>query len=147
MTTEVDNYLEHFGVKGMKWGKRRSASSSSSSSDAPKKTRKELRVLNKAEKVKTAKEHDAKVMNARDNFNKDAQSYVDAKKKYDSDRKVIGKEAAEKALIDAHGKYVDSFNTATMATTKEKHKQMILSAGLVTMAVVLAGINGAVASG
>ena len=29
--TDVDNYLEHFGIKGMKWGVRRESSGSSSS--------------------------------------------------------------------------------------------------------------------
>lgn len=31
MTTELDNFLEHYGVKGMKWGVTKSGSSSSSS--------------------------------------------------------------------------------------------------------------------
>ena len=37
MTTELDNFLEHYGVKGMKWGVRKADSSSSrpsSSSDS-----------------------------------------------------------------------------------------------------------------
>jgi hypothetical protein len=144
MPEPVDEYLAHYGVKGMRWGKR--SASSSDSSGTPKKSRKELRVLDKAERARKNKEQDSKIEDARNNLHKEAQAYTTAKKKYDVDRKVIGKEAAEKALIDANDKYVSSFNTAMMSTTKERHKQMIIAAGLTTMTVVLAGVNGAMAT-
>ena len=37
--TEVDDFIEHFGVKGMKWGRRKAESSSSSTSSSSPKSR------------------------------------------------------------------------------------------------------------
>jgi hypothetical protein len=138
MTTQVDNYLEHYGVKGMKWGKR--SSSADSSGGAPKKTRKELRALDKAERIKKNKEQDEKIENARNNLHNEARAYNTAKDKYNAERKVIGKEAAERALIDANDKYISAFNTAMMSTTKERHRQMVTTAGLVALTAVMGGI-------
>lgn len=46
MTTEVDEFLEHFGVRGMHWGSRKaSASSSSSKSLKPKEVKKGMEGL------------------------------------------------------------------------------------------------------
>jgi hypothetical protein len=147
---EVDDFLEHFGKKGMKWGKR----SSSSSSSSPTKTRGELRELNKvarsenkakakSDRAKEDKAHDDKVNKARDGFHKDAANLDKAQQKYKADKKVIGKVAAKRALKEAEDKYIDSFNTATLSTTKEAHKQMIAAAGLLTLSAIVSGIAAA----
>ena len=47
MSQDVDVFLEHFGVKGMRWGVRRSSQNETSS---PKKSRREKRAESKAAK-------------------------------------------------------------------------------------------------
>lgn len=151
---EVDDFLEHFGVPGMKWGRHTSSSGSSSSGSSPTKSRGELRQLNKvartenkakakADRAKEASAHDAKVLKARDNFHKDAQKLSDAQKQYKTDKKVVGKVAAKRALKDAEDKYTKSFDTAMLSTTKEAHKQMVAGVGLMLLSAVVAGASSA----
>lgn len=45
--SEANDFLAHYGVAGMKWG-RRKGSSDSGSTKEPRKTRKEVRAINKA---------------------------------------------------------------------------------------------------
>lgn len=47
---DLDSFLEHHGVKGMKWGKRKAEGSSSSSGSSSKESRKEYRARVKQEK-------------------------------------------------------------------------------------------------
>jgi hypothetical protein len=151
----VDEYLAHFGVKGMHWGKH--TKSSSSSSSAPTKTRSELRSLNKtaraenkakahADRKKAENEHDAKVMKARDRVEQDAINLKNAKKQYKTDKKVIGKVAAKRIVKEHEDKFTDSFNTAMLNTTKEQHQVMIASAGILALSAIgsgLAAVNNA----
>jgi molecular chaperone GrpE (heat shock protein) len=152
MADAVDDYLEHFGVKGMKWGKHKSSSSSSSS--APKKTRSELRALNKearakgraenkAEIKKLQDEHDAKVNKARDEVDAKAQKYNEAKKQYKIDKKEIGKVAAKQILKKHENDFVDSWNTATLQTTKEAHANLIAGVGLIAVGALVSGAASA----
>lgn len=48
-TDEVDDFLAHHGIKGMKWGKRKGSSSDADSSEKPAKklSRKEVRAVNR----------------------------------------------------------------------------------------------------
>lgn len=50
MTQEVDTFLEHFGVKGMRWGVRRGDSGDSSSASKPKKAKVTSRDIKDARK-------------------------------------------------------------------------------------------------
>lgn len=139
MTTEVDNYLEHYGVKGMRWGKRSSSSSSSDSN--PGKSRKELRALDrqnrKAAKQKARDDYDNEILKARNSVDKDAQRYNEAKKQYKSDKTTMGKVAAREILREHEQKYVDSWNTATLQTTKEAQVNMIAGVGLLALSAIV----------
>jgi hypothetical protein len=152
MADAVDDYLEHFGVKGMKWGKHKSSSSSSSS--APKKTRSELRALNKEARAKGRAEnkaalqkerdaHDAKVEKARNEVDGHAQKYNEAKKQYKIDKKEIGRVAAKQILKKHEDTFVDSWNTATLQTTREAHASMIAGVGLIAASALVSGAASA----
>lgn len=52
MTTEVDNHLEHFGVKGMKWGKRQ----------GPTEKRRDYKARVKQERQEFEQKHLSKVL-------------------------------------------------------------------------------------
>jgi hypothetical protein len=150
MTTEVDNYLEHYGVKGMRWGKRSassssgSASSSSGSDSSGGKSRKEVRAKVKSDRkaVKEAfkKQWDDDVIGARGRLDKEAQQLHDARKQYKVDKKVVGKAAAKKVLNEHKDQFTTTFNTASLSTHKEAQKQMIAAAGLMTLAAVMGGL-------
>ncbi|UYL88206.1 hypothetical protein SEA_LILHUDDY_11 [Arthrobacter phage LilHuddy] len=148
MSTEVDNYLEHYGVKGMRWGKRQSSSDSSSSSSG--KSRSELRALNKAARAKGREErkaaaqkerddYDNKIESARNRVDDDARKYNEAKQQYKTDKKTIGKVAAKQILKKHEDQFIDSWNTATLATTKEAQAQMIAGVGLLALSAAVSG--------
>lgn len=143
MTTEVDNYLEHYGVKGMRWGKRSSSSSSSDSN--PGKSRKELRALDRAnrksERAAARKEWDDNIENARNRVDDDARKYNEAKKQYKTDKKEIGKVAAKKILKEHEDQFVNSWNTATLSTTKEAHAQLFATAGAMLLSAAIVGVS------
>ncbi|QGZ17215.1 hypothetical protein SEA_GIANTSBANE_11 [Arthrobacter phage Giantsbane] len=145
MSTEVDNYLEHFGVKGMKWGKHKSSSNSSGSSSGP--SRKELRTLDrenrKATRAAARKQWDDDIETARNRVDGDARRYNEAKQQYKTDKKTIGKVAAREILKKHEDQFIDSWNTATLTTTKEANAQMFATVGAMALSAVVFGVSAA----
>lgn len=146
---EVDDFLSHYGKKGMKWGKR--SSSSDSSSPTKGDTRRNLREINKKAKVtikaekkavkeQFKKEWDDEVLGARDRLGKEGEQLSEARKQYNVDKKVIGRAAAKEVFKEHENKFINTFNVASLNTTKETHKQMIATVGLMTLAAVVAGV-------
>jgi hypothetical protein len=150
MTTEVDNYLEHYGVKGMRWGKR-SASDDSSSSSGSRPSRQELRELNKKAKIdnkvekkaakeKFNKEWDDEVLGARDRLGKEGENLSAARKQYKADKKVIGRAAAKKVFKEHENKFIETYNIASLETTKESQQRMVATVGLLALSAIAGGV-------
>lgn len=145
MMSEED-FLDHAGVKGMKWGHRKAAGPKLGPDGKPQKTRKELRALDKAsigrdkEKLKkdlAANDKEIATARAKVKSGENAKMFADAKAKYKIDKKVIGKREASKALEEVRTKTL-----ATYAKSKEaKSGAEATAAALVTIGVAAIGVG------
>lgn len=139
MTTEVDNYLEHYGVKGMRWGKR--SSSSSSSDSKPGKSRKELRSLDranrKAAKQKRKDDWDNEINTARNDLEGKAEKLDKAQKEYKTNKAIMGKVAAKKILREHEDDFINTLNVASLNTTKEAQVSLIAGVGLLALSAIV----------
>lgn len=92
----LDEVLEQAGVKGMKWGVRKSRS--------------ELRDLDKATKARDRDERDASIDAARDRYKNTARSnYKEAKATYNEQKFIVGKREARKALDKVKQQNIDDY--------------------------------------
>ena len=98
---EDEEFLAHYGKKGMKWGVRKAAVQRN-------------RALNKASKAKDKADWQKKVEKARANVASDKvkYDYKKAKTKYKSDKVAVGSREAKKTLAKAREKKVDTIRTA-----------------------------------
>jgi hypothetical protein len=131
-----DDILEHFGVKGMKWGKHTARPEGA-------KTRSELRSLDKASKLKDRADNDSAIDAARARVKSGAtrQDLKDAKAAYKSDKQVIGKREAAKAYNAVKERsYADLAKSEEAKSGKEKVTAVLLTVG---SAVVIAALQRA----
>lgn len=108
---EVEEFLSHYGKKGMKWGQRRARN----------------RELNRATKLRENKEIDA----ARAAF-KTGKPQAQAKKnkaQYKKDKQNLGTREARRLLAKRNEQYVKDIETAN--TTKNGKEKTILALGVV----------------
>lgn len=124
MNPEVDEFLAHFGVKGMKWGKR----NSSSSSEGGTSSRSELRSLNKASKAKDRADRDKGIDEARARYESGARDkYKAAKAQYQIDKATIGKREAAKAFNKVKDENLADYNAANQAKSGKETTMLVLS--------------------
>lgn len=99
--TSVDNFLAHYGVKGMKWGQRKAHS-------------REMRRLNKESRARDKAERSENITRARERFRsgKAREDYKKAKSEYKAQRHVIGKREAKKILTKVRDQNVKDYETA-----------------------------------
>lgn len=92
---EVNDFLEHYGIPGMKWGKRNASGDAGGGSN-----RSNLRSLDKQTRQKDRDAHASEVDAARARFKSgDAKrEYKDAKATYKEQRNIVGKAEARKAF-------------------------------------------------
>jgi hypothetical protein len=151
-----DDFLAHFGVRGMRWGVRkdrgnrdeifRQRAAEKKANGMP--TRSALRAKNKiargenraAAKIardKAVAAADAKINAARDQLNIDAANYNTARKQYKTDKQEMGRVAAKRALNDARDQFNKTWDTASELTYKEQQIATAVDIG----AAVAEGMN------
>lgn len=119
----IDEYLEHFGVKGMKWGVRREA-------------RQRNRALNKASRAKDNADWAKSVEKARIQVRKgelDKKDF-DAVEQYKKDKINLGSRKAKQILAEKRQENWDTYNMSQQAKNgKEAAIQIASAVGLVML--------------
>jgi len=113
MIFDEEVYLEHYGVKGMRWGKRN-------------------RALNKASRDKDWKEQEVKVLAARERVKsgETKATYKAAKKQYKTNQIELGTREARKIINEAKDQRLDDLLTARLpANRKEMIRKSIINMG------------------
>lgn len=132
----VDEFLEHFGVLGMKWGRHKAVSTDGG---AARPTRKDLHALNKASKKADADKHASEVDAARTNYSQNARkNYLNAKAQYKQDKVTIGKREALKAFNAVKDQNVRDYQKAQeYRDGKERTTAVMLAIGGVVLATAI----------
>lgn len=116
MATEVEDFLAHYGVKGVRWGTKRAAPGGGNTAGGLPKpgigntagglpSRKDLRGMNKPararqrqEREEKAQANDSAIKSARASRKDTATAIKQAKREYKSDKKMVGKVVAREML-------------------------------------------------
>lgn len=117
--SDTDTFLEHFGVKGMKWGVHNDNDSTSSSK--PKVSRKELRATNKAAKTKFYEDKAHRVIDA---ASKDPEVLIQLKTQAAYPTVVTGREFIQHL---SKGGVMDVQLTDVYATKDKKQNAYVLN--------------------
>lgn len=127
---DVDAFLAHYGVKGMRWGRRKAQDSSGPRTP----TRKELKKMDRTNR-------DADIDAARERVAKAEAAGDKNIEKYDRDKKLIGKYAAEQALKKAESKlYDDAYKKDVEIAIQAKSGRESITNVLITGGAVLATV-------
>lgn len=124
----VNDFLEHFGVKGMRWGHRKAESSNGEPS-----ARQRNRELNRASRYRDQAKNQAEIEAARRRHygGENAKRLTDAQAKYKKDMIKVGSREARKLLNQVRSEvYADSLKSQEYLNGKELVKDL-----LITMAI------------
>lgn len=132
MTTETDDFLEHYGVMGMRWGKHSGGKSTS-----------ELKSLDKAAKKKDNAKRNAQIDGARARYKASARSnYKAAKAQYKVDKYNIGKHEAKKAFQKVKDKNIRDADLANQTKSGKETVVAMVALGALSAAYIgLAAMN------
>lgn len=123
--TSVEEFLEHFGVPGMKWGRRKDDSGGGSGgkvgpSRAEERVNKaKARVERVAAKQKASDDRDATILKARQDVAKTSSELRVAKVQYKVDKQTLGKTKAKEILGKAKDVHMTNVYNANLSTAKE----------------------------
>jgi hypothetical protein len=134
--SEADDFLAHYGVAGMKWGKHKAQTSGSDSSGP---SRRDLKTLDKESRKKDVAARDAQIDKAREEYGANARkNYLDAKAQYKVDKVTIGKREAKKAFEAVKNKNVEDYYVGQQAKSgKETVGLVMATVGLVALSAVM----------
>ena len=123
-----EDFLAHYGVKGMRWGVTRGESAGPSRSalrDMDKVARKE----NKLERLAESKARDAEIRSARSGLKEATLNYKAAKQTYKIEKRQIGKVAARRAITEAGKERAVIRKKAQEMTAQEKKVYSLVMVG------------------
>jgi hypothetical protein len=123
----IDEFLEHHGVKGQKWGVRRAEK---------KAARQQNRMLNKASREKDIAQRNAEIDAARARF-KSGQAradFLNAKAQFHQDKVTMGSREARRILNETKMKNIQDGQVAQQAKSgKETAAVVLLSLGAIAI--------------
>jgi hypothetical protein len=115
----ADDFLAHFGVKGMKWGKHTSSGSVGPSRAQERVNKAQAKVEKVVAKQKAEAARDKTILDARKNLDKTGAQLKVAKAQYKVDKHTLGKTKAKEALNKVRDKHMDNVFNANLSTGKE----------------------------
>ena len=120
-TNNLDEFFEHHGVRGQKWGIRNEQKA-------------HLRSLNKTSKADTKAKRISEIDAARAHFKSGnaKQDVKDAKAKYKADKMVIGKHAAKQTLLKTRASNNEQWAKANKIKDGKDLAKHILKAALIS---------------
>lgn len=146
---DTDDFLAHYGVKGMRWGVRknrgnrdevfRARAAEKKADGMPtrralraknKIARAENRVANRAAEKAMIEAADARILAARDQLKQDAANYKTAKAQYKIDKQTQGRVAAKRALNEVRAEYNKNWDIASELTNGEQQRKDTIDLGL-----------------